>query len=34
MLHVTMPVNLNGPTSTIASYNVVDDIALRNGTHS
>jgi prepilin-type N-terminal cleavage/methylation domain-containing protein len=34
MLHVTMPVNLNGPTSAIASYNVVDDIALRNGTHS
>ena len=34
MLHVTMPVNLNGPTSTIASYNVVDDIALRNGAHS
>jgi prepilin-type N-terminal cleavage/methylation domain-containing protein len=34
MLHVTMPVNLNGPTSTIAAYNVVDDIALRNGSHS
>lgn len=34
MLHVTMPVNLNGPTSTIQSYNVVDDIALRNGTHT
>jgi prepilin-type N-terminal cleavage/methylation domain-containing protein len=34
MLHVTMPVNLNGPTSGIESYNVVDDITLRNGTHS
>lgn len=34
MLHVTMPVNLNGPTSTIQGYNVIDDIALRNGTHS
>jgi prepilin-type N-terminal cleavage/methylation domain-containing protein len=34
MLHVTMPVNLNGPTSAIAAYNVVDDIALRNGSHS
>jgi len=34
MLHVTMPVNLNGPTSTIDGYNLVDDIALRNGTRS
>jgi prepilin-type N-terminal cleavage/methylation domain-containing protein len=34
MLHVTMPVNLKGPSSTIESYNVVDDIALRNGTHT
>jgi prepilin-type N-terminal cleavage/methylation domain-containing protein len=34
LLHVTMPVNLNGPTSTTESYNVVDDIALRNGAHS
>ena len=34
MLHVTMPVNLNGPASTIESYNVVDDIALRNATRS
>ena len=34
MLHVTMPVNLKGPGSTIESYNVVDDIALRNGTHT
>jgi hypothetical protein len=34
-LHVTMPVNLNGVGSTIESYNVVDDITLRNnGTHS
>jgi prepilin-type N-terminal cleavage/methylation domain-containing protein len=34
MIHVTMPVNLNGPTSTIDGYNLVDDIALRNGTRS
>jgi prepilin-type N-terminal cleavage/methylation domain-containing protein len=34
MLHVTMPVNLNGPTSTHGTYNIVDDIALRNGSHS
>jgi prepilin-type N-terminal cleavage/methylation domain-containing protein len=34
MLHVTMPVNLKGPTATTDTYNVVDDIALRNGTHS
>ena len=34
MLHVTMPVNLNGPASTIESYNVVDDIALRNASRS
>jgi prepilin-type N-terminal cleavage/methylation domain-containing protein len=34
MLHVTMPVNVNGLGSTIQSYNVVDDIALRNGAHS
>jgi prepilin-type N-terminal cleavage/methylation domain-containing protein len=34
MLHVTMPVNLNGPTSTIQTYNVVDDIALRNAARS
>jgi prepilin-type N-terminal cleavage/methylation domain-containing protein len=33
MLHVTMPVNLKGPGA-IESYNVVDDIALRNGTHT
>jgi hypothetical protein len=31
MLHVTMPVNLKGPTATTDNYNVVDDIALRNG---
>jgi hypothetical protein len=29
-----MPVNLNGPASTIQSYNVVDDIALRNAARS
>jgi prepilin-type N-terminal cleavage/methylation domain-containing protein len=34
MLHITMPVNLNGPTSTVDGYNLVDDIALRNGTRS
>lgn len=34
LLHVTMPVNLNGPTSTHGTYNIADDIALRNGTHS
>jgi len=34
MLHVTMPVNLNGPSATIQGYNVVDDIALRNGAHT
>lgn len=34
MLHVTFPVNLNGPTSTIDSYKLVDDIALRNGGRS
>jgi len=33
-LHVTMPVNMNGPSSTIDGYNLVDDIALRNGTRS
>lgn len=30
MLHVAMPVNLRGPTATIDTYNVIDDIALRN----
>jgi prepilin-type N-terminal cleavage/methylation domain-containing protein len=34
MLHVTMPVNLNGPSSTLDGYNLVDDIVLRNGTKS
>jgi prepilin-type N-terminal cleavage/methylation domain-containing protein len=34
MLHVKMPVNLNGPSSTKDRYNLVDDIALRNGTRS
>jgi prepilin-type N-terminal cleavage/methylation domain-containing protein len=34
LLHVTMPVNLNGPLSTHGTYSVVDDIALRNGTHA
>jgi prepilin-type N-terminal cleavage/methylation domain-containing protein len=34
MLHVTMPVNLTGPTATIDGYNLVDDIALRNGVRS
>jgi hypothetical protein len=34
MLHVTLPVNLNGPSSLKDSYNLVDDIALRNGSRS
>jgi prepilin-type N-terminal cleavage/methylation domain-containing protein len=34
LLHVTLPVNLNGPTSTKDTYKLVDDIALRNGTRS
>jgi len=34
MLHVTLPVNLNGLGSTKDSYNLFDDIALRNGTRS
>ena len=34
MLHVTFPLNLNGPTSTMQSYNLTDDIALRNGARS
>ena len=34
MLHVTLPVNLNGPASTKDSYNLVDDIVLRNGARS
>lgn len=29
-LRVTLPVNLNGPTSTTQSFRLVDDIALRN----
>lgn len=33
-LHVTFPLNLNGPTSTKQSYKLVDDIALRNGARS
>lgn len=34
MLHVTFPLNLNGPTSTTQSYKLVDDIAFRNGARS
>lgn len=34
MLHVTMPVNLRGPGVTRDTYNVVDDVALRNGAYS
>lgn len=34
LLHVALPVNLNGPASTLESYNLVDDIALRNGARS
>lgn len=33
LLHVTMPVNLKGPGAS-TGYNVVDDIALRNGSYS
>ena len=33
MLHVTLPVNLNGQGSTKEAYNLFDDIALRNGCH-
>jgi hypothetical protein len=29
-----MPVNLRGPGVTIDTYNVVDDVALRNGAYS
>ena len=34
MLHVNLPVNLKGPTATTDAYNVIDDIALRNGVRS
>lgn len=34
MLHVTFPLNLNGPTATKDSYQLVDDIAFRNGARS
>lgn len=34
LLHIVMPVNLNGPGVTKDTYNVVDDVALRNGTYS
>jgi prepilin-type N-terminal cleavage/methylation domain-containing protein len=34
MLHVAMPVNLNGLGATKDGYNLYDDIALRNGTRS
>jgi hypothetical protein len=34
LLHVALPVNLNGPASTKQSYNLVDDIALMNGARS
>jgi hypothetical protein len=29
-LHVTLPVNLNGPSSSVDGYLLIDDIALRN----
>jgi hypothetical protein len=29
-----MPLNINGPTSTIDGYNLVDDIAMQNGARS
>jgi hypothetical protein len=34
MLHVTMPVNLKGQSATVDSYDIIDDIALRNGVRS
>ena len=34
MLHVTLPVDLLGPSATLGKYNLIDDIALRNGTRS
>ena len=34
MLHISLPVDIHGPTSTVDKYNLVDDIALRNGTRS
>jgi prepilin-type N-terminal cleavage/methylation domain-containing protein len=34
LLHVSLPVNLNGPGFTKDSYNLVDDIALKNGARS
>ena len=34
MLHVILPVDINGPTSTADRYNLVDDIAIRNVTRS
>jgi type II secretory pathway pseudopilin PulG len=33
-MHVSMPLNMNGPTSTLDGFNLVADIALRNGTRS
>jgi prepilin-type N-terminal cleavage/methylation domain-containing protein len=33
-MHVSMPLNMNGPASTIDGYNLVADISLRNGTRS
>jgi prepilin-type N-terminal cleavage/methylation domain-containing protein len=34
LLHVALPVNLNGSASTKQAYNLVDDIALKNGARS
>ena len=33
-LHISLPVNLNGPGSTSSSFALVDDIALRNSTRA
>lgn len=33
-LHVTLPLNLGGPSAPTGSYNLVDDIVLRNSTRS
>lgn len=34
VLHITLPVNVNGPSSTTSSFRLVDDIALRNSVRS
>ena len=34
VLHITLPLNVNGPSSTTSSFRLVDDIALRNSVRS